>query len=165
MPDWLRTLVQPPEPAPNPPTAPAHDVDTSAWARAALDAEIRAVATAREGQRNHTLNRAAFALGQLVAARHLDQADVASRLEAAGISAGLGPNETRRTINSGLLAGQQHPRHPAPRRSHGKGAAAYVPHPAAQIDLRTIELTTPAPAPRNAAAPALDVALDLPALP
>jgi hypothetical protein len=58
------------------------------------------------GTRNDTLNRAAFALGRLVGAGMLDAWAVRRELEEAARYAGLGRTETRRTIRSGLTAGQ-----------------------------------------------------------
>src|SRR5581483_12084183 len=65
------------------------------------------------GCRNHTLNRAAFSLGQLVGAGALDAAEVETHLLAAATGIGLGEREARRTIASGLVAGTRHPRLPA----------------------------------------------------
>jgi hypothetical protein len=79
------------------------------YAQAALAAEADRVARAPVGSRNDTLNRAAFALGRLVGAGLLDTAGVTGELEAAAWSAGLGRAETRRTIRSGLTAGQRAP--------------------------------------------------------
>lgn len=82
------------------------------WARAALDAECAAVRTAPAGSRNHTLNRAAFKLGQLVGAGKLKQADVEAALEraAAPLADEDGPTTVLRTIASGLTAGIANPR-------------------------------------------------------
>ena len=68
------------------------------------------VAGAPEGSRNHTLNRAAFKLGQIVSAGHLEAEDAAAGADAGGQMAGLGEPEAARTIASGLAAGLQHPR-------------------------------------------------------
>jgi len=80
------------------------------YAQAALAREAETVETARPGSRNDTLNRAAFSLGQLVAVGQLAEGDVITELTAAALKAELEPNEIRRTIASGLAAGQQHPR-------------------------------------------------------
>jgi hypothetical protein len=48
-------------------------------AHAALRGELQRVLDAQPGGRNHTLNQAAFALGQLVAARQLDEQLVVAR--------------------------------------------------------------------------------------
>ena len=77
---------------------------------AALRDETRLVATARPGTRNDTLNRAAFSLGQLVAAGLLPPLAVVSTLASAAERAGLPTDEARRTIRSGLAAGARCPR-------------------------------------------------------
>ena len=81
-----------------------------AYATAALREETRLVAAARPGTRNDTLNRAAFNLGQLVAAGMLPAPVVISGLVAAAETAGLPAAESRRTITSGLAAGSRRPR-------------------------------------------------------
>jgi hypothetical protein len=83
---------------------------TSAYGAAALRDELRRVSTTPVGTRNHELNRAAFAIGQLVAEGHLDADDVAPRLVAAGLVAGLGAVEASRTVASGVEAGRRQPR-------------------------------------------------------
>ena len=77
---------------------------------AALRDETRLVAAARPGTRNDTLNRAAFSLGQLVAAGLLPPLAVVSALASAAERAGLPADEARRTIRSGLAAGARCPR-------------------------------------------------------
>ncbi|WP_199515278.1 bifunctional DNA primase/polymerase [Nucisporomicrobium flavum] len=77
------------------------------YAAVALEAEADRVARAPVGTRNDTLNRAAFALGRLVAAGLLDSAAVTRELVAAAAWAGLGRAETVRTIRSGLSAGRR----------------------------------------------------------
>lgn len=83
---------------------------TTAYGESALKQEIDAVATAAEGTRNHTLNTAAFALGQLVAGGEVDQTDAYRSLEAAADSAGLPQVEASKTIRSGFEAGLTDPR-------------------------------------------------------
>jgi hypothetical protein len=80
------------------------------YAAVALEAEVDRVTRAPVGTRNDTLNRAAFALGRLVAAGILDAWTVRSELDRAARQAGLGRAEVRRTIRSGLTAGQESPR-------------------------------------------------------
>jgi hypothetical protein len=117
MPGWLVELVRPvveaPDPRPRPTDAAVGRRD--AWAAAALTREAARTRQAREGSRNHTLNRAAFALGQLVAGGHLDADQVTVVLTEAALAAGLGLRETRATIASGLRAAATRPRHPAAR--------------------------------------------------
>jgi hypothetical protein len=69
---------------------------------AALERELEAVATAGEGQRNATLNRAAFALGRFVATKDLLEADVREALIGAALAAGLTEREATLTVCSGL---------------------------------------------------------------
>ena len=71
---------------------------SSAYGRQALDAEAGKVALAPEGRRNDQLNRSAFAVGQLVAAGHLDQIEAVQALCAAADRAGLGQQRPTRTI-------------------------------------------------------------------
>jgi hypothetical protein len=82
----------------------------AAHAMAALRDEARLVATARPGTRNDTLNRAAFNLGQLVAAEQLPQVAVVTAPASAAGRAGLPPDEAQRTIRSGVTAGSRYPR-------------------------------------------------------
>jgi hypothetical protein len=115
LPDWLAELARPGRREPweltERPTRPVHQ--PGAWAAAALAAEVDSVRTATEGTRNHTLNRAAFALGQLAAGGYLDPGDIAAMLTDAALAAGLTAAETRATIASGLRASTARPRHPA----------------------------------------------------
>ncbi|MCC7172797.1 MAG: bifunctional DNA primase/polymerase [Planctomycetes bacterium] len=83
--------------------------DPPARAGKVLDACIRDVATAPEGQRNDALNRAAYTLGGLVANGTVDRAEVEAQLEAAATTAGLASREIAATIRSGLKAGIEQP--------------------------------------------------------
>lgn len=80
------------------------------YGRAALEAEASKVAAAPGGQRNETLNAAAYSLGQLVAGGVLDQGEVESALLDAANAAGLTDGEARATIRSGMTAGEREPR-------------------------------------------------------
>jgi hypothetical protein len=81
-----------------------------AYAMAAFREETRRVAAARPGTRNDTLNRAAFSLGQLVAAGLIPPLPVVTALADAAAVAGLPDDEARRTIRSGMTAGARKPR-------------------------------------------------------
>lgn len=78
------------------------------YAAAALRAATERVAMAVVGERNDTLNRAAYALGRLVAAGLLDPHPVRQELTAAALHAGLSRGEVARTVRSGLTAGIRH---------------------------------------------------------
>jgi hypothetical protein len=92
----------------------------AAYAHAALSGEVARVLAAPAprvaggrkvpGARNDSLNRAAFALGQLVGGGLLDRRQVERELTTAGCRVGLGPVEVARTIRSGLTAGERQPR-------------------------------------------------------
>jgi len=88
----------------------------ASYAETAFAEEVERVASAPEGARNDTLNRAAFALGQLVAVGALDENEVWDALFDAALDAGLGKAETARTLDSGLNAGMANPRGYVPQR-------------------------------------------------
>lgn len=107
IPAWITMLLRPPEPNFEAPRA-VHQVPAgigSPYARAALGREAARVATAKPGQRNHTLNQAAFSLGRLIADGLLDRAQVEGQLALAARAAGLERAETEATLSSGITAG------------------------------------------------------------
>jgi hypothetical protein len=113
-PPSLRALIVPErDSGPEPARAVTHP---GPYAQAALAAETLRVRTARApmagrgGNRNDMLNRAAFNLGQLVGGGWLDPHTATVELAAAARDVGLPRAEARRTIVSGLTAGQRHPR-------------------------------------------------------
>jgi hypothetical protein len=111
VPAGLRRRLAPPSTARTTlPPAPTPADRRGAYSRAALARERAAVATAPTGRRNATLNRAAFNLGQLVAARMLDAGQVRAVLLAAALEAGNPEAKARATINSGLAGGAGKPR-------------------------------------------------------
>jgi putative DNA primase/helicase len=81
-----------------------------AYANSAFDREVDRIAKAPMHQRNHTLNVAAFKLGQLVPYGILDPAVVAQKLARVARNIGLDESEIEPTICSGLDAGHQRPR-------------------------------------------------------
>ncbi|MBM4275662.1 MAG: DNA primase [Deltaproteobacteria bacterium] len=105
-PEWLLELAKCPEHRP-PSTIPAVDTGGlgSAYGRAALRGELTRLAQTIEGGRNNALNRAAYCLGRLVAAGHLDEECVVNLLLPVGANIGLGEREVRATVQSGLRAG------------------------------------------------------------
>ena len=116
-PEWLLQLTYkrspPPTPPLQPPSGPRRSGSSDAYGKAALEREIEALANTAPGSRNHALNRASFALYQLVAGGVLDGAEVQQRLLGAAHANGLmaeGPRAVMVTIASGARAGMQHPR-------------------------------------------------------
>jgi hypothetical protein len=103
--------------------------DNSRYGEAALEGEIGAVVSARRGQRNETLNKAAFRLGQLAGARALSGSDVEERLcgaaQANGLVADDGEQAVRATIRSGLEAGMRQPRDIPERNNSGPQQHSY----------------------------------------
>src|SRR6516162_2287346 len=93
--------------------------NAEAYAGAALEYEIRDLAGAAEGGRNHALNRTAFSLLQLVHAGQLDRADVERQLIDACTANGLmddrdngGIKNILRTIRSAEAGAIAKPRRP-----------------------------------------------------
>jgi len=82
----------------------------SSYTAAALRGELERVLAAQPGDRNHTLNAAAYALGQLVAVGFLPYDLAAEALDRAATAIGLPPRERAATIRSGLKAGARCPR-------------------------------------------------------
>jgi hypothetical protein len=111
VPAGLRRLLAPPSTPRT--TLPPPSIRTSrggGYGRVALAGERQAVAAAQPGRRNATLNRAAFNLGQLVAAGLLDADQVREVLLAAALEAGNPEAKARATIESGLAGGAAKPR-------------------------------------------------------
>jgi hypothetical protein len=84
--------------------------DPANYAKAALEREVGRVATAPAGQRNNTLNEAAFSLGQLVGGGVLSREVVEASLIAATASYDETPGKTKGTIARGIEAGVKEPR-------------------------------------------------------
>lgn len=126
LPSWIAALLRLPASSqvPDMPEPGAQVRDGSAWARAALRDEARHVAAAPEGRRNHTLNRAAFRLGQLAGGGLLPSDEVSAALTAAAAQAGLPSAEASRTIRSGITAGERFPRQAPPLGPRPRVAAA-----------------------------------------
>jgi Bifunctional DNA primase/polymerase, N-terminal len=111
VPAGLRRLLAPPAtPRTTLAPAPTSTGGRGGYGRAALARERAAVAAAPPGRRNMTLNRAAFNLGQLVAARLLDADEVRAVLLAAALEAGNPEAKALATIKSGLRGGADKPR-------------------------------------------------------
>jgi Bifunctional DNA primase/polymerase, N-terminal len=105
-----RLLAPPPTPRTTLPPAPAATGRRGGYGRVALARERATVAAAPPGRRNASLNRAAFNLGQLVAAGLLEAEEVRVVLLAAALEAGNPEAKARATISSGLAGGAAKPR-------------------------------------------------------
>jgi len=115
LPEWLAELAVRREPRPVTRTERAIvTVTRDSYAAAALRSEVAILLSTGRGQRNHQLNRSAFALGTLVGAGELTKAEVTAELlaaaEAIGLVADDGRSQAERTIASGLAAGIAQPR-------------------------------------------------------
>ena len=80
------------------------------YVAAAVSSEVQRVLDATPGTRNATLNRASFALGQLVGAGALERSEAVQAMLLAGEAAGLSNDESHKTTLSGLRAGLAQPR-------------------------------------------------------
>jgi RecA-family ATPase len=117
MPDWLAAALAPatntvdqPSPASLATLKPTSDRPQDRWAQSALEREVEAVRSAQKGNRNHQLNRSAFAIAQIVAGGGLDGTTARQELESAANACGLGTAETKATISSAWHSGAREPR-------------------------------------------------------
>lgn len=113
---WMNSLKPPLMIAPKSPMSSAPlPTKEERWAVAALQRESFMVRTAPQSQRNNTLNRSAFKMGQLVGSNMLSHLEVERALLAAARIAGLDEYESVATIKSGMSAGIR-----SPRSQHGR---------------------------------------------
>jgi hypothetical protein len=113
--EWVALLAAKPSAPARPPGAkrpPKFESDGQGtpYGRKALVEEAAVVADAPEGQRNETLVRSAFVLGQLVAGGELAAETVVDALADAAEESGLPHGEASRTIENGMRAGMEEPR-------------------------------------------------------
>src|SRR6516162_2513388 len=111
---WVSNGVAQAAAAPSWLIALAKATKAKTWAKAALERECKAVASAQPGTRNTTLNTAAFNLFQIVAGGGLDEQEVRDRLfeaaETCRLVADDGVAAVEATIESGAQAGRKQPR-------------------------------------------------------
>lgn len=105
-PAWLLRLVAPP---PEPVMAAPRQLSGYGrpYAVAALRRAVEQVATAPHGQRNATLNTAAWSVSRFIQAGQLQPSEIAEALAHAGRVAGLDRMEVQRTLASAMAAGVQ----------------------------------------------------------
>ncbi|MBZ4319412.1 bifunctional DNA primase/polymerase [Streptomyces huiliensis] len=101
LPAWLRAALRP-TPAPRPVSGPVMPRHGTRYARAALDRETEAVATAPKGERERRLFEAARAMGRFIAWGDLDRQEVEEAFQAGGEAAGLPASQCRATLRSAL---------------------------------------------------------------
>ena len=108
-PTWLKRAERPRIEIPR--VAPASFAgDGTAYGRAALKSALTSLRSAPVGQRNHTLNRCAFAMAQLIAGGELQEDTARSAIMLAAHQIGLTEHESMLTIASAFAAGTQHPK-------------------------------------------------------
>jgi hypothetical protein len=137
LPGWLVDKLKPPPPPP----APAQPIGgicghtpddpyaalwfSPHWPQRYVQVAVATLAyqmtTAREGTRNATLNKVAFAAGQLVGGGAIPARAIAAQIHRAALDAGLEPREIQVTFASGFEAGLRNPRlPPSPARGEHK---------------------------------------------
>ncbi len=112
-PDTQETLIDLPKPSSMTLTATGGDTELlKAYAKAALEDELRRLASAPVGERNAQLNKTAFSIGQLIAANWsgLNRLDAELSFTECAASIGLDDSEIPKTIRSGIEAGMAKPR-------------------------------------------------------
>ena len=157
----LEAMLPMPAPAPRPVVAPTTTAVTDVerlhrYGTMAMEQELGELSITIEGGRNHALNKAAFALGQLYAGGCI--ADINGMMDAVmsiAIAIGLDRAEVARTFQSGFVAGQNVPRAPLnrperrptlpPRKGRSEGPQATKPAPS---------VSSPQPAQKPAQKPA-----------
>jgi putative DNA primase/helicase len=110
LPEWIIELLHVVEqPRPVGSTQLPHiNGETTPWGHAALDGILDEMRSAQVGRRNHTLNRLAFRLGQVVATGELS-ANATDHLADAARTTGLDEKEIRKTLDSGFQRGATQP--------------------------------------------------------
>lgn len=83
---------------------PPDDRKSDRYALAALRGESARVRSADNGERNRTLNAAAWAMGRLIASGLVDRRTVEAELTDAALSVGLGEREIAATLKSAIEA-------------------------------------------------------------
>ena len=121
-PPELRVLLQPQQHRPAPaPSGPV--IAGDAYGQRALAEELAKLRAATPNHdRNHTLNRTAFRVYQLVAGGVLREEEVTRAFTEAALAIGLGERETRTTLRSARAGGLTNPRRiPASPAGHASG--------------------------------------------
>ena len=102
-PEWLLKLIEEKKQQP----AKKAAGKTTDYGRGVLLNQFDAVINAAVGNRNSTLNVAAFVVGQYIASGEIEENEGVSTLETAGTEAGLDAEEIKKTIKSGIDGGKK----------------------------------------------------------
>jgi len=147
-PRWLLDMIgggraAPATVAPLPrPAGLSGDARSVAWADAAFNGEVAAVAQMSKGGRNNQLNTSSFRIGQLIDAGAFTVSDALAALSQAARDCGLwrddGASQCVTTINSGLASGRRNPRTPPVSLTCGSPVAAPTVAPSEDADPITI---------------------------
>jgi len=89
---------------------PARAGGSSAYGQKALETELQALSQVGEGSRNHSLNAAAFSLGQLVGGGELDRSTVEAELKRVALAIGLEEREVQSVLSRAVPEGMAQPR-------------------------------------------------------
>jgi hypothetical protein len=113
MPDWLTDVLKGKAPATGeslPPSYFEQFQKGTPWGVGALQRQVGAVFSAREGERNDTLFKSACALARVSAGGELQWDEAREQLAQAALHVGLEPDEIRGTIENGWVEGSKEPR-------------------------------------------------------
>jgi hypothetical protein len=102
-PDWLIAMALPPAHL-KPPEPKPLDGDVDSYVASAISTEMRHLASAHEGIRNDTLNKAAFSIAGFAKAGYVPQNWAIAKLETIAVKIGLPLPEARATIRSAFIA-------------------------------------------------------------
>lgn len=134
MPPWLIEACSAPKAPAGTVQLPLELKRGAQYLATALEREVARVRASRGGNRNHTLNQAAFNLGQLEC-EGMDEFDVREELIKAAAACGLveddGLQQAQKTIRSGWVAGTGQPRTRRPK------PQAVIPDLPKEIDVTT----------------------------
>jgi len=125
------------------------------YGRAALESETRQLRQSAEGTRNNALNKAAFAVGQLIATGQIVETEARVAIADAARATGLRDSEIGATLQSGIAAGKAQPRSALPRPAGNllRGVHAPVLTGGEQADCSPAETPDAPKEPRPAAQP------------
>ena len=110
----------------------------TAWVARKYEESLNEIRQLAPGERNNELNSIGYSLARLAAGGLIDEQELRSDLEEAGLAAGLPLSEVRSTVDSAIEAGRK-----SPRTAQDVAANLTNRPPVASFDSRTGEITTP----------------------